>query len=125
VLSGRMLGDFDVLTWMGLRPARVQTFDSGYAYIVSGVGVLGVGMLWYVFMGIRGPNRQFFEFRNMAALYYGAILCVSNSPFTIKTASLAWFLIGALSRRSAPANPSSISRAAAVRRGHASDSRRQ
>jgi putative polymerase len=115
VLSGRMLGDFDVLNWMGLKPARVLTFDSGYAYIVSGIGALGLGMLWYLFMGIPGPNRQFYEFRNMAALYYGAILCISNSPFTIKTASLLWFLIGALSRGSArpftsapPNRPASI-----------------
>ena len=30
------------------------------------------------------------------ALYYGSILCVSNSSFTIKTAALAWFLFGVM-----------------------------
>ena len=51
----------------------------------------------YVFLSIPGPDRQFYTFRNLAAMYYGVMLCVSNSSFTIKTASLLWFLIGVLS----------------------------
>jgi hypothetical protein len=48
-------------------------------------------------LSIPGPDRQFYTFRNLAAMYYGVMLCVSNSSFTIKTASLLWFLIGVLS----------------------------
>jgi hypothetical protein len=34
----------------------------------------------------------------MLAVYYGTILCVSNSAFTIKTAALAWFLFGVMAQ---------------------------
>jgi putative polymerase len=97
VLSGQMVGEFDVWNWLGLKPPRIQAFDSGYAYIVSGIGVIGFAIFWYIFLSIPGPDRQFYTFRNLAAMYYGVMLCVSNSSFTIKTASLLWFLIGVLS----------------------------
>jgi putative polymerase len=96
VLSGQILGDFDVLTWMGLKALRIPAFDSGYAYIIGGVGMAGLLAAWGIVYAIRSPDRQFETFRNMTALYYGTILCVSNSPFTIKTASLLWFFLGAL-----------------------------
>ena len=32
----------------------------------------------------------------LLGVYYGTILCVSNSAFTIKTAALAWFLFGVM-----------------------------
>ena len=44
------------------------------------------------------PNTPFY-----AVAYYGVLLCVSNSPYTIKTASLLWFLLGALSAARDPA----------------------
>ena len=97
VLSGQILSEFDVWNWLGLKPPRIQAFDSGYAYIISGIGVIGLAIFWYVFLSIPGPDRQFYTFRNLAAMYYGVMLCVSNSSFTIKTASLLWFLIGVLS----------------------------
>jgi hypothetical protein len=34
----------------------------------------------------------------MAGAYFAALLCISNSPFTIKTGALLWFLAGVLSR---------------------------
>jgi putative polymerase len=97
VLSGQILSEFDVWNWLGFKPPRMQAFDSGYAYIISGIGVIGLAIFWYVFLSIPGPDRQFYTFRNLAAMYYGVMLCVSNSSFTIKTASLLWFLIGVLS----------------------------
>ncbi len=96
VLAAQILGDFDALTWLGLRAARMQTFDSGYAYVISGVGVLGLAALWAVLFAVKGPDRQYCALRNLFALYFGTILCVSNSPFTIKTAALMWFLLGAV-----------------------------
>jgi putative polymerase len=47
-------------------------------------------------MTLRGRSAQFYAFRNVAAMYYAVILCISNSPFTIKTAALLWFLLGVL-----------------------------
>ena len=104
VLSARILTDFDALTWFGLKATSMQAFDSGYAYIVSRVGVVGLAVLWLVPFSIRNPDRSFCLFRNLVALYYGSILCVSNSPFTIKTAALAWFLFGVLLQASAAPN---------------------
>jgi putative polymerase len=95
VLAAQILGEFDVWTWLGLRAAQRQTFDSGYAYTISGIGVIGLTALWSVLFAAKGPDRQYYTLRNLMALYYGTILCVSNSPYTIKTASLTWFLIGA------------------------------
>ena len=97
VLSAQMLGSFDFLTWMGLRPPYMEAFDSGYAYIIAGIGFIGFLAAWILLFSLRGPSLQFYAFRNLTALYYGLILCISNSPFTIKTAALLWMLIGALS----------------------------
>jgi uncharacterized membrane protein YqjE len=107
VLSGQILGDFDVLTWMGLKALRIAAFDSGYAYIIGGIGIFGLLAAWGIVYTINSPDRQFETFRNMTALYYGTILCVSNSPFTIKTASLLWFFLGALYASGRHANNSS------------------
>jgi putative polymerase len=96
VLSAELLGDFNPMTWFGLEAPRVQVFDSGYAYIVSKIGLIGVAIFWLALFSIKNADRQFCAFRNLAAVYLGTILCVSNSPFTIKTASLLWFLLGAL-----------------------------
>jgi putative polymerase len=79
--------------------------------------VIGLAIFWYVLLSIPAPDRQFYTFRNPAAMYYGVMLCVSNSSFTIKTASLLWFLIGVLShsRSEQPVAP----RLAVNRRGRA------
>lgn len=98
VLAARILGEFDVLTWFGLNAAGMLAFDSGYAYIISKVGVIGFWVLWLIPFSLRNSDRHFCLFRNMLAVYYGTILCVSNSAFTIKTAALAWFLFGVMSQ---------------------------
>lgn len=96
VLSARILGEFDFLTWFGLKAPSMQAFDSGYAYAISRVGVIGLAVLWLIPFSLKNPDRNFCLFRNLTAIYYGAIFCVSNSAFTIKTAALAWFLFGVI-----------------------------
>lgn len=96
VLSARILGEFDLLTWFGLKAPSMQAFDSGYAYAISRVGVVGLAVLWLIPFSLKNPDRNFCTFRNLTAIYYGAIFCVSNSAFTIKTAALAWFLFGVI-----------------------------
>ena len=95
--SGRVLLDFDVLNWLGIEAARVQTFDAGYAYVISNVGVIGLAAFWIWFMTLAGRNRYFYAFRNANAAYFAVLFCISESQFTIKTAALLWFLMGALS----------------------------
>jgi hypothetical protein len=78
------------------------------------VGVIGLAALWGVWFAIKSDNEQYYTLRNLLALYYGTILCVSNSPFTIKTAGLTWFLLGAVAAmkpRNPPAAMSPSSRA--------------
>ena len=94
--SGRVLFDFDAYNWFGLEQSRGQTFDSGYGYVISNIGILGFAALWVLFMSLRGTNRFFYIFRNIAALYFTTLLCISASQFTIKIAALLWFLLGAV-----------------------------
>lgn len=98
VLAARILGEFDGWTWFGLNAAGGLAFDSGYAYILSKVGVIGFWVLWLIPFSLRNADRHFCLYRNLLAIYYGTILCVSNSAFTIKTAALAWFLFGVMNQ---------------------------
>jgi putative polymerase len=94
VLSARILSDFDLATWFGLKATAVQAFDSGYAYVISKIGIVGLVGCWFVLFAAKQGDRQFCLYRNLVAIYLGTILCVSNSPFTIKTGALLWLLLG-------------------------------
>jgi putative polymerase len=96
VLSGSVLLAFDLPTWFGIGGSARSAFDSGYGYVISQVGILGFAIFWFVFMTLKSANHQFFMFRSLTGLYLATVLCVSYSPFTIKTAALLWFLLGAL-----------------------------
>jgi putative polymerase len=95
--SGRILLDFDVLTWLGIGMPRVSTLDSGYAYVISNIGLIGFAAFWFWLTTLDGRNRYFYAFRNNTAAYFAALFCISQSQFTIKTAALLWFLLGVLS----------------------------
>jgi putative polymerase len=95
--SGRVLLSFNIYNWVGLEPSPSQTFDSGYGYIISNVGIIGFALLWTLFMSLRGSNRFFYAFHNALAVYFTTLLCISASIFTIKFAAMLWFLLGALS----------------------------
>ena len=99
--SGQILDTFNIYDWFGLSLPRSQTFDAGYAYIISRASVLGFIALWLVFMKLQGRTSYFSSFRNAIALYFVAQLCISASPFTIKLAGMLWFLLGALSMANA------------------------
>jgi putative polymerase len=103
ILSGHFIAALDLQNWFGVMTPDFQPFDSGYAYSMIGFGVVGVAALWGVFWTIEGRGWQFRTYKNLVGAYYGVLLCVSNSPYTIKTASLLWFLLGALSAARAPA----------------------
>jgi putative polymerase len=96
VSSGRFLATFEAPDWLGVGQLAPLAFDSGYGYVISQVGVLGSVVFWLMFVTLRSKNREFHVFRSLTGLYLAAILCVSYSPFTIKTAALLWFLLGAL-----------------------------
>jgi putative polymerase len=95
--SGRVLFYLDAYNWFGLKAARANVMDAGYAYVINYAGILGYGALWLLFMSLEGANRYFYQFRNVVALYLAALLCISASQFTIKIAALLWFMVGVLS----------------------------
>jgi putative polymerase len=95
--SGRVLLSFDIYNWFGLKVSAAQTFDSGYGYLISNVGIIGFALLWTLFMSLKGSSRIFLAFRNMIGIYFATLLCISASQFTIKLAALLWFLLGVLS----------------------------
>ena len=103
ILSGRFIAALDLQNWFGVATPDFQPFDSGYAYSFIGFGVVGALALWVVLWMIGGRGWQFRAYRNLVGAYYGVLLCVSNSPYTIKTASLLWFLLGVLSAARDPA----------------------
>jgi putative polymerase len=94
--SGNSLASFDVWNWLGVGHT-IDDWDSGYTYTISRIGIVGFAAFWALFMTLKGANAQFQMFRAFCALYFATILCVSYSLYTIKTASLLWFLLGALS----------------------------
>jgi putative polymerase len=111
ILSGRILDRFDALHWLGLQTPDFTTSDSGYAYALAGLGIVGIAIFWTMLLLVKGSNSRFYLFRDLAGAYFAVLLCISNSPFTIKTGALLWFMAGVLSRgdslglRSRPAGP--------------------
>lgn len=97
ILSGRILERFDALNWLGLKAPDFITSDSGYAYALGGFGIIGLFAFWIMLLLLKGANRHFYLMRDLAGAYFAVLLCISNSPFTIKTGALLWFLTGLLS----------------------------
>ena len=93
IYSAQVLTEFDFFHWLGFKVSDLQTFDAGYGYI----GLFGLAVFWYIVMSIHGPSREFILFRNASAAYFAAMSCIGQAQFTIKTASLLWFLLGVLS----------------------------
>ena len=101
ILSGHILGGLDLANWFGIETPGFGTFNSGYSYALGGIGILGMLIFWLMLWSLDSDTWQFKVFRNLVAAYYAVLLCISNSPFTIKTASLLWVLVGALAAQSA------------------------
>lgn len=120
ILSGRILEKYDLLNWFGLETPAFMTADSGYAYALGGMGIAGLLIFWTMLLLTKGYGRRFYLFRDLTGAYFAVLLCISNSPFTIKTGALLWFLAGVLSRGEsfglrpeAPYRPVSVSRLSA------------
>lgn len=94
--AGRVLAAFKPADWFGLGKGATDAFNSGYAYTISQIGIPAAAGVWLLFLGLNAPSWSFQGFRTLAGLYLGTILAVSYSPYTIKTASILWFLLGAL-----------------------------
>jgi putative polymerase len=102
ILSGRILERFDWLNWLGMKTPEFITSDSGYAYTLGGFGIVGLFAFWTMLLLVKGSGSRFYLLRDLAGAYFAVLLCISNSPFTIKTGALLWFLTGVLSRNDSP-----------------------
>jgi putative polymerase len=114
--SSQVLSNFDAWNWLGFKASSMQTFDSGYSYVFSGIGLAGFAAFWIAFLAIKGRSTYFYAFRNSAAAYFAIALCIGEAQFSIKTASLLWFLMGALATTPVPEPQTANARLA--HRGH-------
>jgi putative polymerase len=99
-LSGRLLWTARLLTslsfdgMMGIAPNKPFLSDSGYAYSLNEIGLVGFVFYWgiFIFSGPRDPVA--WRFRACIATYISLLLIISDSTYTIKTAALLWFMLG-------------------------------
>jgi putative polymerase len=96
LLSASFLDRLSIANLFGVQSPSFTAYDSGYAYLFCGVGIVGALGFWLALWSLPSGSASFTMFRNQIAAYYAALLCVSNSAFTIKFASLLWFLAGVL-----------------------------
>ncbi len=104
LLSGQMLsalGFDDVFAFV--RNDRF-TSDSGYAYTMVKIGLAGFVGMWILFVIAPARDLASWRYRTFAAVYMTLLLVISNSIYSIKTAALLWYLVGALDAPSQPAH---------------------
>jgi putative polymerase len=105
-LAGRLIHTGDSLLQLepsqifGLRISDNATLgtaaDSGYGYVLTKLGLVGLALIWGLFVYTPVLDRDAWRFKNFIAFYAVSLLSISASLFTIKTAALLWFLCGTL-----------------------------
>jgi putative polymerase len=96
--SGRLLSAMNFGQWLGLVEFKRFTADSGYAYLIPRVGLVGVLTLWGMFLSAKDGARETAVIHAGLAYYVCTTLLISEAVFSIKTAALAWFILGASTR---------------------------
>jgi len=94
--TAELLGALGTLDLMGLSSSLANlSADSGIVYLIISYSILGVALGWvFVFGTISSRARAATVLRCGAAIYLSGNLMVSASVFSIKTATLLWFLVG-------------------------------
>ena len=107
--AGRMLWTARLITSLsdraiwGLSTEKPFLADSGYAYSLNQIGLIGVFGLWALFIFMPLQNEGAWRFKCCAATYICLLLVISGSVYSIKTAALLWFMLGSSDGRDAPA----------------------
>ena len=96
LLSGQMLASLTPSEVFALVRVDRFTSDSGYTYTLSQIGLVGFGALWGLFVIAPCRDLASWRFKVFAAVYFVLLLTISNSIYSIKTAALIWYLLGAL-----------------------------
>jgi putative polymerase len=97
---GRMLWTARLITSLspaavfGLSPDKPFLSDSGYAYSLNQIGLLGVIGFWSLFIFAPERSPRAWRFKVCVATYICLLMIVSDSVYSIKTAALLWFMTG-------------------------------
>lgn len=94
--SGQYLLSQGILGWFALQPIPLD-MDSGYSYLVDGLGFLPALALWLTFSLRKPMEGPVLRYSIAIAIYVSLSLCVSGSALSIKTGALMWFLLGCIS----------------------------
>lgn len=98
--AGRMLWTARLITSLspaavfGLSPDKPFLSDSGYAYSLNQIGLLGVIGFWTLFIFAPERSPRAWRFKVCVATYICLLMIVSDSVYSIKTAALLWFMTG-------------------------------
>jgi putative polymerase len=92
--SGRILDHLDVLDWLGMQVQEIVYFDSGYAYSVTQIGLLGLMAAWLMFAALLETKSSYRYLGCFCIFYVAMSLIVSNSMWSIKASALLWFMVG-------------------------------
>ncbi|CAN5166985.1 hypothetical protein BH10PSE8_BH10PSE8_20980 [soil metagenome] len=100
-LAGRLLWTARLVTSLspaavwGLSPDKPFLSDSGYAYSLNQIGLIGVVGFWSLFIFTPERSPRAWRFKVCVATYICLLMLVSDSVYSIKTAALLWFMTGA------------------------------
>ena len=99
--SGRLLWTAQLITSLsaravwGLSPDKPFLDDSGYAYTLNQIGLVGFVGFWTLFILVPERRRAAWRFKACIATYICLLMLISDSLYSIKTAALLWFMLGA------------------------------
>jgi putative polymerase len=94
-ITATLLRSMTLDVYLGLSPSALPTMDSGIAYLIESVGLIGVVIFWCALCALsRYDDRAQRTFAHMTCLYLSISWIVCASTFTIKTAAFLWFLFG-------------------------------
>lgn len=93
--SGRLVISLPPEAVFGIGTGMGFLADSGYASTLYDVGAAGIVGVWLLFILMPARDPRAWRLRCGIATYLCLLLVVSVSAFTIKTAALLWFVLGA------------------------------
>lgn len=96
LLSGQMLSNMSMGEVFAFVRSDRFVSDSGYVYTLLKIGLVGFVLLWTLYCLAPARDAASWRFRVFVAVYIALLLTISNSIYSIKTAALLFYLLGAL-----------------------------
>lgn len=92
--TARLVTSLSPAAVWGLSPDKPFLSDSGYAYTLNQIGLVGALGFWSLFIFTPESSPRAWRFKVCVATYICLLMLVSDSVYSIKTAALLWFLTG-------------------------------